>query len=199
MNYPKMPGFSDTEFVMGTVRGIRAWQPVMSHSRGGVGGVLYQEVRGIRAEHMEMAGAVNYVWQPGVNVARCQSAWTYATSCPSPKQQNACWRVPNRTCGCGFWAYWHQISGGWGLLAGVIEGFGRTVLGEKGFRCEKARLLGLAVRHESYASNVWSGTPLPTPQSIVAHLARKFEVPCFPDVASLTYQFPPSDGGLIWP
>lgn len=69
-------------------------------------------------------------------------------------------------CGCGFWAYWHGLPmdwdacvpyvrktapngfqrGGYHLtipLAGVIEGSGKTILGERGFRCEFARITDL--------------------------------------------------------
>lgn len=69
-------------------------------------------------------------------------------------------------CGCGFWAYWRGLPmdwdaclpyvrkttsngfqrGGYHLaipLAGVIEGSGKTIIGERGFRCEFARITDL--------------------------------------------------------
>lgn len=48
---------------------------------------------------------------------------------------------------CGFWAYWSFESEAWVRTSlrvfGVIEGTGRIVIGTKGFRCQKARIIAL--------------------------------------------------------
>ena len=49
-------------------------------------------------------------------------------------------------CNCGFWAYYSD--GTWSGAApvrGVIEGYGKTTVGTKGFRCSKARILALTL------------------------------------------------------
>lgn len=56
-------------------------------------------------------------------------------------------------CSCGFYAYFTGIDpystaasvmfGSTSRVTGVIEGYGRTVVGSKGFRAEKARLVAL--------------------------------------------------------
>jgi hypothetical protein len=56
--------------------------------------------------------------------------------------------IPGSACGCGFWAYWHpedrKMNGPGEIpVFGVIKGFGRTRLGWRGFRVEKARILAL--------------------------------------------------------
>lgn len=72
--------------------------------------------------------------------------------------------VPDPECSCGFWAYWDGLpvsdfdcslpalrfskSLGYALtlpVGGVIEGSGHTIIGEKGFRCEYAKITDLAV------------------------------------------------------
>lgn len=54
---------------------------------------------------------------------------------------------------CGFWAYWDMTGlaanrfsvGGQGLpVLGVVAGFGRVLVGERGFRSEKAEIIALA-------------------------------------------------------
>jgi len=70
-------------------------------------------------------------------------------------------------CGCGFWAYWRDLPVEWDAcipyvrrldprayqqndylvtipVAGVIEGSGKTVIGDKGFRSEYARITDMA-------------------------------------------------------
>jgi hypothetical protein len=70
--------------------------------------------------------------------------------------------VPDSKCGCGFWAYWHGLVADWDAcrpyvvsasrhrinvmvpVGGVVEGSGRTIIGERGFRAEKVRITDLA-------------------------------------------------------
>lgn len=73
--------------------------------------------------------------------------------------------VPDPNCGCGFWAYWNTLDQNeWHTaimphvtrqgremqlivpIAGMIEGSGRVIIGEKGFRCEYARITDLALK-----------------------------------------------------
>lgn len=48
-------------------------------------------------------------------------------------------------CGHGFWAYFDRKHdfGGIGTVPGVIEGYGEVIIGEKGFRSSKSRVLAL--------------------------------------------------------
>lgn len=72
-------------------------------------------------------------------------------------------------CACGFYAYHRQSVPGYGFLAhngdwgtrvgGVIEGYGKVVLGSTGFRAEKARILAVTMPHPStYHQSVDSRT-----------------------------------------
>lgn len=60
-------------------------------------------------------------------------------------------------CGCGFWAYDEHSFSEHGDVVGVIEGYGRTTIGTKGFRCEKARIVALCrEREKDYMSlSLW--------------------------------------------
>lgn len=49
------------------------------------------------------------------------------------------------SCQCGFWAYDEGGFAPHGTIIGVIEGFGKTTIGTKGFRCEKARIAALCL------------------------------------------------------
>lgn len=71
--------------------------------------------------------------------------------------------VPYPDCGCGYWAFWNGLNYadfnstpfakydrdyGYTVsipLAGVVEGAGRTIIGEKGFRAERVRVTDLAM------------------------------------------------------
>lgn len=46
-------------------------------------------------------------------------------------------------CQCGFWAYDEAGFTPHGSVVGVIEGYGKVTVGTKGFRAEKARIVGL--------------------------------------------------------
>lgn len=75
------------------------------------------------------------VFRPGVNQAKCPSCKTKELA----------------DCACGYYAYFQQEEYGkkadnsfyGGTIGGIIKGHGRTVVGTKGFRAEKAELLGL--------------------------------------------------------
>jgi hypothetical protein len=47
-------------------------------------------------------------------------------------------------CDCGFWAYDEAGFASHGSVVGVIEGYGKTTVGTKGFRSEKARIVALS-------------------------------------------------------
>ncbi len=111
-------------------------------------------------------------WQPGQNEATCSvqpsmpvisSAWddiAWVNGVPTrisdipPEHQPIKHQPPEESCGCGFWAYWdlennnpsyHGIA-----VCGIIEGTGRVLIGEKGFRCQYAEVIALHVPYPVY-------------------------------------------------
>jgi hypothetical protein len=83
-------------------------------------------------------------WQPGVNHAVCLSGW----------RRHEEGHIPYRDCGCGYWGYWRAQEYPLDTTVrerialpvfGVIKGWGRTLFGDEGVRCEKARIVALHV------------------------------------------------------
>jgi hypothetical protein len=128
---PAEPGFGggpgEPDFAAGSVTGYRWW------ATAGDGVLL-----GMHAP-----------WTAGENTACCLApgagaipgTWAGPGSGHSPAE------VPAKGCGCGFYAFWTvrppYAMGSLLPVLGVIEGYGRTRTGTRGFRCAKARILAL--------------------------------------------------------
>lgn len=74
-----------------------------------------------------------YWWKPGINTAVCRLS---GDVCEDDSHQ------------CGLWAYHNGDT--WGLkdITGIVRGYGRTTIGTKGFRSEKAEIVAF-VRPET--------------------------------------------------
>ncbi len=136
-----MAGFGERDFAFaaGSVRGIRSWsipQPPLHQNPRTAG---WPESAIIR-----LRGLTGCEWGPGVQEAVCNN--------DSRHQPPVEWDEKSASaCGCGYWAYW-DIQGGSmssspGLslaIAGIIEGTGRVIIGERGFRSQLSRIIALA-------------------------------------------------------
>ena len=114
--------------IPGTLRGYRAWSP-----RG---------VMGSRVDlHPLYARPGVSAWVDGENVATCNLLRITFERATAPVHTTP---APQWDCRCGFYARYEptQSANGTDVL-GVIEAYGRVILGERGFRAEKARILGL--------------------------------------------------------
>lgn len=49
------------------------------------------------------------------------------------------------SCMCGYWAYWDYPKFGENGVVGIIEGWGKTLIGDEGFRCQKAKIVALVL------------------------------------------------------
>jgi hypothetical protein len=130
----------------------------------------------------------HYVWTEGLNRARCLLSESEKAS---RKLRNlpAC-EYPTKRCACGFYAYYevdqwsqHPASAGkFQRIHGVIEGFGRCVIGSKGFRAESAVIVGLLIPEPIDISRHWAGerSSNEAREDIVDILRAKFpSVPLF--------------------
>ncbi len=83
-----------------------------------------------------------YLWGPGANTAICLVGGVEAAA-----RRRLIHRPPEmRHCVCGFWAYTNGqrvVSVPDYAVLGMIEGWGRIVIGPHGFRAEYARILAL--------------------------------------------------------
>lgn len=125
--------FTGYEFALGSVFGVRRFRV---DRLGRLTGVHVRDV-----------------WTPGENVATCRT-YTFrfagvdeVVKAPADKPHGA---TPADTCPCGFYAFTTLTDTRWTpddgpYVEGVIEGYGRTVIGTKGFRCEKARIVAVII------------------------------------------------------
>lgn len=191
-------GFSGSEFgfAAGSVFGIRRWWL-------GVDGVL----NGVYAP-----------WKAGVNEAACMKF--REVSFPARYfGATVRWAVcdgeehlaPDEDCNCGFWAYWNPDGGGQPQfssnpfavhVAGVVEGFGRMLQGEKGFRCSRARIAGVSVlRGPYYTASATHGFEMggyrDLPSDLLAgyraQIETRYKVPSYSTGADLLAAHPLSD------
>jgi len=165
-----MTGFAETgkrdlgqdfEFALGRVLGLRQWTLHGPDFRGdplnaGTGGW----------PTALLAGATGYLWEDGVLEAQCGNGRSH----PVPTEFDgdvSDYTYGGNRCGCGFWAYWstselagNTFAGSGGLpVLGVIEGHGRVLLGERGFRSQRAKISALApaftVQAEAQLGSKW--------------------------------------------
>src|SRR5690606_24753546 len=160
-------GFSREEgppLAAGVVRGARTWFPHRTYL----------------TDPVTLVGQYGHVWHPGLNFASCRR------NAFNPRVCNGV----EPGCECGFYAYW-TLDGGtleWSprehYIVGVIKGYGRTTIGERGFRCEKARIVALALRrrHGLHMPLLWQ-------RELEAH----YEVPVYADPDVMLKEHPPDD------
>jgi hypothetical protein len=153
-------GAADFEFAIGSVRGLRTWDlpasDVLQRSLAQPSAEM-PSVEGLTGSMRGgplLRGMTGKAWEPGVNEAKC----SHHPDHEPPVEFDA---KRDLECGCGFWAYWQLDPGrrwnGSLPVMGIIEGTGRVLIGEKGFRSQKARIIALvpvfrveASRQESY-------------------------------------------------
>lgn len=198
-------GFSDKPFAIGSLIGLRAW---------GVS-VGSDEFRGLRSLFFPQ------YWTEGVNVSTCQRRETLKDQCdcgdntgydfmckrdvsighgPNCYDSNTCDGV-NIDCGCGFWAYTNggndyyygnSFSDQPATVSGIVKGYGRCVIGPKGFRAEKCEILAL-VLPARYRVGIYSTVDTEY-QSRVEGAVRKMYplVPIFMSESAALHEFPPT-------
>ncbi|MGN7978247.1 hypothetical protein ACTJJ4_11800 [Microbacterium sp. 22195] len=137
------PALQEVGFAVGVVRGVRAFNV---DKLGRLRGVTFPQV-----------------WMPGENQAECKrnerdiyqityravlnlSQGGYATPIREPEPEPTKPHAMN-SCNHGFYAYYdgsndyHDPD----RVNAVIEGYGETVIGSRGFRCMKARIIAMHI------------------------------------------------------
>jgi hypothetical protein len=121
-------GRGEAEFAAGTVRGVRRWEVLASG---------------------QLKGAYKQTWPDGVMTAECG---IYPGQHDVPAETFRDGDGTERECRCGIYGYWTEAAVPMfsppRAVIGVIEGFGRVLIGDRGFRCAKARIVGLALGFE---------------------------------------------------
>jgi len=134
-----MAGFGEQDyaFAVGSVRGFRIWRMTSPP--------LHQNPHEASWVPTLLRGQASMEWRPGVQEALCK----YVPSHKPPVEYDT---NEKAECGCGYWAYWSMSELGSMVtadssslpIAGIIEGTGRVIIGEKGFRSQRAAILALA-------------------------------------------------------
>ncbi|TFV90434.1 hypothetical protein [Blastococcus sp. CT_GayMR16] len=136
----------DFDLAVGEVYGLRIWN--------------MDEYGRLRARHVSFARP----WRPGINTATCFAGHYKAgrgsgvfigpnggfsvVAPPPPSEEEVPppeHPAPAEHCKCGFYAYTipsHDVEDSAGVV-GLVRGTGRTLIGSKGFRCEKAEIAAL--------------------------------------------------------
>jgi hypothetical protein len=135
-----MPGFDgealpapDPEMpdVMGDVQGYRWWTLTAPDLSGDPSRAGRDWAPG------KLAGMRDR-WDAGENIARCLTG---------SQRYHEDAEIPHPSCSCGFWAYWtlqvHDLSGTALPVCGVVKGYGAVMIGERGFRAARARIVAL--------------------------------------------------------
>ncbi|KTR95374.1 hypothetical protein NS220_06125 [Microbacterium testaceum] len=129
------------------------------------------------------------VWRPGENIARCMQRpdpMAYLTGREPGKLREAS-RAPHSLADCphGFYGYYEGSNDYYepGRVMAVVEAYGETVIGTRGFRASKARIVAMHI-----PSDISVGT-----RRLVT---RNYpDVPLFDSFSAMVAEFPPDDGG----
>lgn len=177
------PALEEIGFAVGVVRGVRAFDV---DTLGRLRGVTYK-----------------HIWTPGENEATCRRSrsddmwgqFTFAVSLktgrainpPEPSKPPVDYDKPHSLSDCkhGFYAYYdgsndyHESN----RISAVIEGYGETVIGSRGFRCMKARIVALQI-----------------PETVKPHVARMVarnypDIPILETFEQMVSEFPPDSAG----
>lgn len=151
-------------------------------------------VTGTRSFDVDKLGrlvGVSYsvVWTPGENQAKCMfrdefGAMLYGRGRPELREAR---REPHSIADCahGFYGYYEGSNDFYeaGRVMAVVEGYGETIVGTRGFRASKARIVAL---------HIPSDVKLGRRQLI----ARNYPgIPIFESFDAMVSEFPPDDGG----
>lgn len=178
--------FSGVGFAPGVVTGARSFDV---DQMGRLTGIHYKQV-----------------WNPTENVATCRKQENstsvfvnsfvrysfveelyYGKSKPKPKPVAA--EPEQHTmagCACGFYGYYDGSDDyhGKGRVSGVIEGYGETLIGTRGFRCMRAKILALSINSK-------------VDERLAGLLHRNYRgIPIFDSFKAMVAEFP-TDGGEL--
>ncbi len=182
MSKTGMDGFDGTELTLGSVFGIRCWNIRKQSATDREARQKSKTTLGVNLNLNQgdkyLCGSFGYVWEPGENLAVCKHECGCFYSHPSSPPPDHL--VPDEDCGCGFWGYWTDTKPGWATVTGVIEGYGRTLLGNRGFRSEKARIRAVHVIDTWYEYD----------RTAASKITSKYGVPAYSSIDEMLEKHP---------
>lgn len=170
---PPSPQFSERPLMIGTLTGMRCWK-----------------INRLTQMLLPCSTVINQPWTPGTNNAQCfrkliQSAWKM------PDDH----RFMGVNCTCGFYAYYSDLHVylNNSTIEGVIEGYGRMVVGTQGFRCERAVVKALVHPQPSAMTMLFPELSTDEKEESLMQLAAKYNVPVFDSTEEMLTHFPLSE------
>jgi hypothetical protein len=161
-------GDFDGHMILGEVWGIRNWT---------------WRITSMRPDDATLIGVTGNIWWPGRNVARCNRA---ALSHQAPRPE----------CTCGFWAYWDRRDLSWAAdITGIVKGYGETLIGERGFRCQVAEIAAIApARRMTWLEDVmqWieGGQRNRLTMKKLHQIGDHYQIPVFKSVRTMLMEYP---------
>ena len=128
------------------------------------------------------------IWAPGENVSECLAERIH------PKRSRRWFKKHSMSsCECGFYAYHRTDSENMFVIGDVdaaIEGYGEILLGTKGFRSEKARVLALSYppNRNALALNDWQ----------FRAVSERYGVHIYPSFRKMQEDFPATYAGTTF-
>jgi hypothetical protein len=123
--------FAGMDFGIGVVRGARSFRV---DDDGWLTGIVYKQR-----------------WTVGENLAQCRKRETFIPAINPPDTRYQIFTDTMLTCRHGFYGYYdgsNDFRTSPTYPSAVIEGYGETVIGTRGFRCMKARIVALQTGDE---------------------------------------------------
>lgn len=158
--------FAGLDFCIGVVRGARSFR---LDDSGMLTGIVYRQV-----------------WTPGENIATCRKLETFLPESRLQFERNNPQDTRYQTAPChsmiscrhGFYAYYVESSDfpTTNGIRAMIEGYGEVVIGTRGFRAMKARIVALQTTESA---------------SLEAISQNYAEIPLFTTFEQMTAEFPP--------
>ena len=132
---------ADPAFVAGTFRGYRAWRAIS---------------RWIRIPEGLVASGLGHATTGHLDFdldTRCTPPESWSSRCPPPEVADG-HTSPSMQCTCGIYAWYAPDDAGMlsARVFGVVEASGLVLMGDSGFRAERARIVAMATRNGRVAS-----------------------------------------------
>ena len=129
-----------TAFVAGTLRGYRAWRPVNRWTHLPDGSLPLASV------------TQPHIWTPTLS-ARCTPPESWSFRCPPPEVADG-HTSPSIQCTCGIYAWYAPDDAGMlsARVFGVVQASGLVLMGDSGFRAQRARIVAVVTRNRRVAS-----------------------------------------------
>lgn len=171
------------DLVPGRLRGFREWKLLPSYD-------------GASPRLASITANTVWPWTPTVE-AHCHRAAIVRAGGTSfadvPAHDPA--DVPTAACSCGIYAKHKPFTGSVGMIAGVIEAWGKIEVGTNGFRARYARLVALA---NTNRRRLWGDRAERTATGeTMAALSELYRVPTFVDDRDMWDAYPASDIGSL--